>query len=43
MQEEFARYLHLRYTTMILESELNGLQVQVQEAAKKDFQQREIV
>jgi len=43
MQEEVVRYLCSRYAAMTLESELNELRVQVQEEAKKDFQQRKIV
>ncbi|KAJ8443107.1 hypothetical protein Cgig2_030875 [Carnegiea gigantea] len=38
--EEFVRHLRSTYAVMILESELNELQVQVQEAAKEDLHQR---
>ena len=38
--EEFVRHLCSRYAAIILESKLNELQVQVQEAAKEDLHQR---
>lgn len=41
-KEKFVRHLRSRYAAMILESELNGLQVQVQEAAKKEFQHKQV-
>ena len=43
MQEEFVKHLRSKYESMILESELNQVRVQVQEAAKEDFQRREKV
>ena len=43
MQEEFIRHLHSKYAAMILESELNQVRLQLQEAAKEDFRQTEKV
>ena len=40
MQEEFVKHLRSRYAAMLLKSEVNNLRVQIQEAAKKDYQQR---
>ena len=43
MQEEFIKHLRSKYAAMILESELNQVRLQLQEAAKEDFRQTEKV
>lgn len=39
LQAQFIKHLRSRYAAMILQSEVNKLRMQVQEAAKKEYQE----